>query len=466
MKRSFLLPLVLLFSMWSVEHALSDERPQLQDRVPIQSHTQGAKCTSTNKFTLTNPRSIDPLNSQGQLKEEFPFRQENLFSSWKSSRVESLLNLKKDRKLEGNNPMGLSYGIPILNDCLTVSLDRILTDYSNEIKMGGSSEGILALQFSPKGTIDRPNNNAKSAFWGKESLRQSISTPQDRSGGNVFWEWDFHNLKPRAEISRRIDKPNGKNLRRPRTIRTIERISVDWGQPKWPLITLGYTHELKEPESKSLRLPTSSISKDKINAKISHWNTSLETFVNSHSVGSGGPLTDNIQMLKIGSLLSGRFKAFGPIQFIPKLGLNRASKPLQQLLTDQYFAKLGSSIRIAQSLTLKPGFEYTQLVNRLNSRQTETIFAKLGSSYIEKERTLSMSMFGGFKIRQDSQDSINLHTYDFVFSVQKGLYRWLKLPHRTQSLSLNLTHNQRINYLSRNASSAQTSAVLMLNIIP
>jgi len=271
----------------------------------------------------------------------------------------------------------------------------------------------------------------------------------------VFWEWDFHNLKHKAEISRYIDNLE-KDPSRARTMTTTEKISLNWGLPQWPRIGLGYTHEEKETMLNPIGLATTSLYTDKVSAKISHWNTSWETYLNVNSA----------DLLTIGFSLSRKFQPFDPFQFTPKLGISRTTKPQKKLITDRYFAKLGSSLQIAETLTLKPTLEYTQVFNRLAALQTETISAKLSSSYNENKKSLSMSFSGGLKIQQDSNDLTNMHTYNFVLSIQRGLYDFLNLPHQTQSLSLKLTHNQKINYLNRVASTAQTSAMLMLDIIP
>lgn len=465
MVHALLLFLLLFYASGKTEDAVAREGSSLQERMAMRSAYQGADCVLSSHFSSTRSNSSRQLNSNCEGKERLPFGGLDVFFSRKATKIISLKNLKKLTNPGNDSLLQLSTTTPLVNNLFTANIDFTYNDSSRVNEKALSPEQRLGLKLLLKGTFDRMKYGAELGYFGKESPRLKKSSPRDRSGGRVFWQWDFHRLKPKAEISRFINNLE-EDPSRPRTMTTIERISVDWGLPKLPIISLGYTHELRETQSDAIGLVATSLSTKKVSAKISHWNTSWETYMNSRSATSTRPLIEDADLLKIGSSLSGKFQPFDPFHFMPKLGFSRTTQPRQKLMIDQYVAKLGSSLQIAKTFSLKPGLEYTQVLDRMASLQTGTIFAKLGSSYVEKERALSMSVFGGLKILQDSKDLTSSHSYDFVLSVQKGLYNYLKLPHRTQSLSLKLTYNQNINYLNREASAGQTSAMILLNIIP
>ena len=75
-------------------------------------------------------------------------------------------------------------------------------------------------------------------------------------------------------------------------------------------------------------------------------------------------------------------------------------------------------------------------------------------------------MLGQYIFNKTSNTAANPQTYDLTFLVQKDLGRFFNLAHRQQTLSLKIAHNQQINSLSTEAQSAQTSAMLLVSIMP
>ncbi len=75
-------------------------------------------------------------------------------------------------------------------------------------------------------------------------------------------------------------------------------------------------------------------------------------------------------------------------------------------------------------------------------------------------------MLGQYILNKTSNTAANPQSYDLTFLVQKDLGDFFNLAHRRQTLSLKIAHNQQINSLSAEAQGAQTSAMLLVSIIP
>ena len=435
------------------------------ERLTIRSQSSEDRCSLFPSFKLTHHNTFRPTKSHCEFRKRTLVGPLKFSYANQPSTMQGLSSLKSLTRTRDRRLLRLSNTTPLLDDRLTAGFDVFYRDPSSQHATGTRLGKRLGAQLILKGNLAGMKYGAEFGYFGKESGTTTGSTPQDRSGGRFVWEWELLNVKPTVEISRFFDNVEN-DPSQPRTITTREKFSVNWNRPRWPLVTLNYAHEFKETASKQIGLMNDSISTDRISTKFSYGQTSWETYVNSQSTYSQSSHDTNSEQLVAGSSLGTTFHPFKPIQFMPNLGMTRTSNPREETLTEKYFAKFGSSLRVAKTLTLTPGFEYIQLFNRPDALETETIFAKLGSSYVGKENSLTVSMFGGFKVMQDSTDVTNQRTYDFSFSVDKGIQNYFHFAHRKQTLSLTLTHNQLVDTITREASTSKTAAMLFLRFIP
>ena len=435
------------------------------DRLTIRSASSEDRCSVFPNFQLTHRTSFHATDAHCEFRKRTLLGPLNFSYDNQGSSIQGLNHLNSLTSTRGRGHLHLSNATPLLDDRLTADFDVYYREPSSPHASGSRWGKGLGAQVTLKGNLSGMKYGAEFGYFGKDSGTTIGSTPQDRSGGRFVWEWELTNVKPTVEISRFFDNVEN-DPSQPRTVTTREQFSVNWHRPHWPLVTLDYNHEYKETVSNQIGLMNDSISTDRIMTKFSYGQTSWESYVNSQSSFTQSSHEANSDQLVAGSSFGTTLHPFKPIQFMPNLGMTRTSNPREETLTEQYFAKFGSSLRIAKTLTLTPGFEYIQLFNRPDALETETIFAKLGSSYVGEENSLTVSMFGGFKVMQDSTDVTNQHTYDFSFSVDKGIQNYFHFPHRMQTLSLKLTHNQLVDNITRDASSSQTAAMLFLRFIP
>ena len=469
MARTLLLLLSVFLSIcatFTAEAASVRSASPALERLTIRSKSLEDRCSLFPSFKLTHHNTFRRADSHCEFLKRTLVGPLKFSYAKQPSTLPGLSNLKSVTSQRDRSLLRLSNITPLLDDDrLTAGFDVFYRDPSSQHASESRWGKRLGAQLILKGNLAGMKYGAEFGYFGKDSGSTTGSTPQDRSGGKFVWEWELYNVKPTVEISRFFDNVEN-DPSQPRTITTKEKFSVNWHRPRWPLVTLNYAHEFKETASKQIGLMSDSISTDRISTKFSYGETSWETYVNSQSVYSQSSHDANSDQLVAGSSLGTTFHPFKPIQFMPDLGMTRTSNPREETLTEKYFARFGSSLRVAKTLTLTPGFEYIQLFNRPDALETETIFAKLGSSYVEKENSLTVSMFGGFKVRQDSTDVTNQRTYDFSFSVDKGIQNYFHFAHRKQTLSLTLTHNQLVDTITREASTSKTAAMLFLRFIP
>ena len=435
------------------------------ERLTIRSGSSEDLCSLFPRFKLTPHHTFSSADSHCEFRKGTLLGPLDFSYANQPSTLEGLNQVNSPTRTTDGRLLRVSNTTPLLNDRLTAEFDVSYRDPFAQHANGSNWGEGLGAQVMVKGNLAGMKYGAEFGYFGKESGTTTGSTPQDRSGGKLVWEWELDTVKPTVEISRFFDNVEN-DPSQPRTVTTREQFSVNWHRPHWPVVTLDYNHEFKETESRQIGLINDSISTDRISTTFSYGETSWETYVNSQSTFSPSSLDGPSDQLIAGSSFGTTFHPLKPIQFMPNLGMTRTSNPREETLTEKYFAKFKSSLRVAKTLTLTPGFEYIQLFNRPDALETETIFAKLGSSYVGKDNSLTVSMFGGFKVMQDSTDVTDQQTYDFSFSVDKGIQNYFHFPHRKQTLSLTLTHNQLVDKIAREASSSQTAAMLFLRFIP
>jgi hypothetical protein len=90
----------------------------------------------------------------------------------------------------------------------------------------------------------------------------------------------------------------------------------------------------------------------------------------------------------------------------------------------------------------------------------------LGYSYLAADDSLSVSILGQYILNQHSNASANPQIYDVSLLVKQDMHDFLGLNHHQQTLSLKIAHNQQVNAFSPQAQPAQTSAMLLVSIIP
>jgi hypothetical protein len=164
--------------------------------------------------------------------------------------------------------------------------------------------------------------------------------------------------------------------------------------------------------------------------------------------------------------MSGTLNLLEPVDLMPKWGFTRRVNSRGTMANDRFFANLGSSFRVSSTSTLKPGVEFTRDMNRFDAIQTDTLSAKLGYAYLPADNSFHVSILGQYILNQHSNTNVNPQIYDVSLLFKKDVRDYLHLNHGQQTLSLKIAHKQQVNALYPQAQPAQTSAMLLVSIIP
>lgn len=392
-------------------------------------------------------------------------RQLYVSNSHRYCEQEILNKVSKFVASSGKDFLRFSHTVPLLEQRLSAETDVVIRDSSSETARGKSTLKRLGGYVALKGNMTGMSYGAKFGYFGKDSHDTWKLGHLDRSGGNLFWEGDFHNWKPRVEVGRYVDNLE-EDSTKPRTVTTSQKLSVDWNQKGVSSLTFTYGHDYKEIQSIGNRPTTHTASTNTFNAKFSLGRSFFESYLKSQNMASENTTNQDANYVTVGSSWAARFQPVERLLLKPKLSFSRTASNHKERLNEWYVAKLASSIKLFELVTIKPTLEYVQLFDRITGVRTETIDTKWAYSYSNPQHSLLLSIFGGLKINQDSKELTNLHTYDFSLSLEKNLKDILQFTHRRQALQLTVTHNQQVNYLDRQSSSGNTSAMLLVSITP
>jgi hypothetical protein len=73
---------------------------------------------------------------------------------------------------------------------------------------------------------------------------------------------------------------------------------------------------------------------------------------------------------------------------------------------------------------------------------------------------------GKYVLNQTTQQTSNPQTYDMAVFIQKDLQDFFNLPHQQQFVSLKLSHNQQVNTVSSQTHESNSTAMLLVSILP
>ncbi len=365
----------------------------------------------------------------------------------------------------GSRLLQATYDTPLFNEALTAGVKMAYRDPflgSNSTSPLTNRMGAL---FILRGDLANMKYRAEYGYSGQEVGKIPSLTATDQVGGKFVWEWKLPHVTPTMEFSRFANNVE-EDPTRSQTIATQQKFSLNWRLPDWPSLALTYSREQKDIFTRPEGSLTDAIHTDLALAKLSVQYTLGSGAWSSHYKTSEHNFGESRKEHEFGSTMNGTFHLFDPVDFTPRWGFTRRENAEGTLAKDRFFANLGTKFFATPTLTLKPEFEFKRDVDRFDFMKTDTLSAKLGYSYRAHDDSLQVSMLGQYILNQTSNTADNPQSYDLTFLVQKDLGDFFNLAHRQQTLSLKIAHNQQINSLSAEAQGAQTSAMLLVSIIP
>jgi hypothetical protein len=256
------------------------------------------------------------------------------------------------------------------------------------------------------------------------------------------------------------------DLTRARTVANQQRYSLNWTIPNWPSLALSYGRTQTDIFTRPEGALADAITTESVKANLSFQQAVWKGHWSSYYQTSKSDFWEDGTVEEVGSTMSGTLNLLEPVDLAPRWGFTRRGNSRGNLSNDRFYANLGSTLRITPTLTLNPGFEFTRDLNRFDALWTDTLSAKLGYAYLALDDSLRVSILGQYILNQHSNAGADPQVYDVSLLVKKDIHDFLNLNHRQQTLSLKIAHNQQVHAFSPQTHPPQTSAMLLVSIIP
>jgi len=417
---------------------------------------------SSKNFNRVFP--LRPLNCR-------PDKRKNMISHLTFSKSQESFDLQKADTLPsvanqgGSRILKVSNEIPLITRHLTAGIQMAYRDPFIQSGSVPSLTGRMGAQIVLNGDWKTMTYHAEYGYAGHESGTLPLSTPSGKRGGTVRWEWKLPLVTPTIEVSRYSDNVEDDPFRT-RTIATKQKFSLNWGLPKDSQLSLSYGREQQDVFTHPDGPLTYSLTTDSSLAKLSLGHPMGTGFLSAHYRTSKSTFDEKSIQQEIGSTLGGTFHFFDPIDVLPEWGFFRTTDSQEGRLQDRMFGNISTTLRATPTQVIKPRIEFHRTHYFLTNQRTDTFSAKIGYSYKALDDSLRVAMSGQYVLKQTSLNRSNPQTYDLAILIHKDLHPYLRLPHRQQTLSLKVSRNQHFDAFSNPAPLGQTTAMLLMSIVP
>ncbi len=371
----------------------------------------------------------------------------------------SLLNQGNSSLLQASND------ISIFHEALAAGIQMVYRNPNVTSNVASSSTNRMGAQLVLKGTTAQMKYQAEYGYSGQETGKTPFSTPNDQVGGKFVWEWNLPAVTPKIEFSRFTSNVDG-DPTRSQSIANQQKFTLDWTIPNWPSLGLSYARQQMDIFTRPDGPLSDAITTESVTANLSFQHAVENGNWSSYYKTSQSDFSEYGTAEEIGSKMSGRLNLLEPVDLTPQWGFTRRVNSRGTIANDRFFVNLGSSFRVSPTLTLKPGVEFTRDLNRFDPPRTDTLSANLGYAYLAADDSLRVSILGQYILNQNSTTSANPQIYDISLLFKKDVHDYLNLNHHQQTISLKIAHNQQVNAFSPQTQAAQTSAMLLVSIIP
>jgi len=446
--------------------AFSEDSIPLIDRLGLRTDSHSNGCGSQTYSSLGHSSPfLSPTTPCTESMGEYSLTRFNF------SRKREPFNLQGARDMPslvnqgGSSLYQASNDIALLNEALTARVQMVYRDPFVTDNSATPFTNRMGAQVVIKGTTASMKYQAQYGYSGQETGKTSFTTPNDQVGGNLVWEWNLPLVTPKIELSRFTSNVEG-DLSRARTVANQQKFSLLWAAPDWPSLSLSYGRQQTDIFIRPDGPLSDAISTESVSASLSFLHGAGKGEWSSYYKTSQNEFGENGTEEEIGSKMSGTLNLLEPVDLTPKWGFTRRVNSRGTMANDRFFANLGSSVRVSPTSTLKPGMAFTRDLNRFDALRTDTLSAKLGYTYLAVDDSLHVSILGQYILNQQSNTGANPQIYDVSLLFKKDVRDYLHLNHRQQTVSLKISHNQQVNASTPQTQSGQTSAMLLVSIIP
>jgi hypothetical protein len=365
----------------------------------------------------------------------------------------------------GSSLYEASNDIPLFHKALTAEVKMVYREPFVTENAATPVTNRMGAQIAFKWTTANMKYQAQYGYSGQETGNTLITTPNDRVGGKLVWEWNLPLITPKIEVSRFTSNVEG-DLARTQTVANQQKFSLLWASPNWPSLSIGYARQQTDIYTRPEGPLSNAITTESLSTNLSFLHGADKGDWSSYYKTSQSEFGVNGTQEEIGTIMTGTLNLYQPVDLTPQWGFTRRVNSRGTMANDRFFAKLGSDFRVSTTSTLKPGVEFARDLNRLNALHTDTLAANLGYGYLAVEDSLHVSILGQYILSQRANIPANPQIYDVSLLFKKDVRDYLHLNHRQQILSLKIAHNQPMNTASFQTQSGYTSAMLLVSIIP
>ncbi len=444
----------------------SEDSIPLVDRLGLQTDSKANLCRSpihsssgnTSRFFSNTSPCRESTGEYSLTRFNFSQKRES-YNLQAAQDMPSLLSQGGSRLLQASNDISL------FHEALSAGVQMVYRDPIMNSNAATPLTNRMGAQIVLKGTTAQMKYQAEYGYAGQETGKTPFSTPNDQVGGKLLWEWNLPLVTPKIEFSRFTNNVDG-DPTRSQSIANQQKISLNWTIPNWPSLTLNYRRTQTDIFIRPEGPLSDAITTESVSANLSFLHGAGKGDWSSYYKTTQSEFGENGREEEIGSNMSGTLNLLEPVDLTPMWGFTRRVNSRGTMANDRFFANLGSRFRISPTLTLNPGVEFTRDLNRFDALRTDTLSAKLGYAYLAADDSLRVSILGQYILNQTFNTSANPQIYDVSLLFKKDVRDYLNLNHTQQTLSLKIAHNQPINAFSPHTQRAQTTAMLLVSIIP
>jgi hypothetical protein len=446
--------------------AFSEDSIPLVDRLGLRTGSYSDLCRSPVHSSLGNSSPFFSQPTQcTESKGEYSLARFNFTRKREPFNLEAARDMHSLVSQGGSSFLQASNDISLFHEALTAGVQMMYRDPFVTSDSATPGTNRMGAQIVLKGATDHMKYQAEYGYAGQESGQTPFATPNDQVGGKLVWEWNLPLVTPKIEFSRFTSNVDG-DLTRARTVANQQKYSLNWTIPNWPTLALSYGRKQTDIFTRPEGPLSDAITTESVMANLSFQQAVWKGHWSSYYQTSRSDFWENGTVEEIGSTMSGTLNLLEPVDLAPRWGFTRRGNSRGNLSNDRFYANLGSTFRITPTLTFNPGFEFTRDLNRFDALWTDTLSAKLGYAYLALDDSLRVSILGQYILNQHSNTGANPQVYDVSLLVKKDMHDFLNLNHRQQTLSLKIAHNQQVHAFSPQIQPAQTSAMLLVSIIP
>lgn len=444
----------------------SEDSIPLVERLGLRTGPHSELCHSPVRSSFGNPSPFFPQTSRCPAHTgEYSLTRFNFALKREPFNLQGARDMPSLASQGGSSLLQASNDISLFHEALTAGVQVVYRDPFMPADSATPINNRMGAQIVLKGAMAHMKYQAEYGYVGQETGKTPFATPNDQVGGRLVWEWNLPLVTPKIEFSRFTSNVDG-DLTRARTVANQQKFSLNFTIPNLPTLAFSYGRKQTDIFSRPEGPLSDAIATESLTANLSFQHPMGTGSWSSYYKTSTSDYWENGTEEEIGSTMSGTWKLLEPVDLTPKWGFIRRGHSGGTLSHDRYFSNIGSTFRVTPTLTLKPGFEFARNVNRFGALRTDTLSAKLGYSYLASDDSLRISILGEYILNQYSNSSTNPQIYDVSLLVKKDIHEILNLAHSQQTLNLKISHNQQVNAYSSPTPAAQTSAMLLVSIIP